>query len=207
MQTVNWLNQNQGFVMAMLTLVYVVTTIIIALLTLKATTLSKKNLDMAIELEKNRLRPYVLFNISSSIAKKTTYASIKNLGLTAAYNVRVSIQPKLEHLYDGESPLTAREILFLPPGEEVTDVIDSSPAFHQKYPNPLFEGAVEYENLDADKFNEPFRIDLTFLKKRLYVRDSSVIDALNQVNETLAVIAKHLERGESVVDSLPQAEI
>src|SRR2546423_3644195 len=95
MRIVNWLNQNQGFVMAILTVVYVVTTIIIALLTLKATRLSRKNLDMALELERNRLRPYVLFNISSSIAQKNTFASIKNLGLTAAYNIRVSIKPKL----------------------------------------------------------------------------------------------------------------
>jgi hypothetical protein len=204
---VNWLNQNQGLVMTVLTLVYVVATLAIVFLTLKATRLSQKTVDTAIALEKNRLRPYVLFNISSSIANKTTYASIKNLGLTAAYKVRVSIQPKLEHLHDVESPLTARDILFLPPGEEITDVIDSSPAFHQKYPNPLFEGTVEYENSDADKFQEPFRIDLTFLKKRLYVRQSSVVDELNQVNETLAVIAKHLERNESNVDSVPQDEI
>ena len=93
MRIVNWLNQNQGFVMAVLTIVYVITTIVIALLTLKATRLSEKNLDTAIELEKNRLRPYVLFNISTSMANKTTYASIKNLRLTAASNVKVSIKP------------------------------------------------------------------------------------------------------------------
>ncbi len=92
MRVIEWLNQNQGFVMALLTLVYVAATIVIALLTLKLANLSQKNLDTAIELEKNRLRPYVLFNISSSIAKRNTYASIKNLGLTAAYNVKVSIR-------------------------------------------------------------------------------------------------------------------
>jgi len=132
MRIVNWLNKNQGFVMAILTVVYVVTTIIIALLTLKATRLSRKNLDMTLELEKNRLRPYVLFNISSSIAQKNTFASIKNLGLTAAYNIKVSIKPKLAQFgEERESSLTSRNILFFPPGEEVADVIDSSPAFHQ----------------------------------------------------------------------------
>lgn len=207
MRIINWLNQNQGFVMAVLTLVYVVTTVVIALLTLKATRLSQKNLDTAIELEKGRLRPYVLFNISSSIAKRNTYASIKNLGLTAAYKVKVSIKPKLEHHYDVESPLTSRDILFLPPGEEVTDVIDSSPAFHQKYLEPLFEGVVEYEDSKANKFKEPFRIDLTFLKKRIYVREASVGDELKQVNETLTVIAKQLEQKESVNYVKRQEEI
>ena len=208
MRIVNWLNQNQGFVMAILTVVYVVTTIIIALLTLKATRLSRKNLDMALEIEKNRLRPYVLFNISSSIAQKSTFASIKNLGLTAAYNVKVSIKPKLAQFgEERESSLTSRNILFFPPGEEVTDVIDSSPAFHQSYPEPVFEGVVEYEDSNGSKFKEPFRIDLTFLKKRIYVREASVTDELKQVNETLAVIAKHLEPKESATYVEPQEEI
>jgi hypothetical protein len=207
MRAVNWLNQNQGFVMALLTFVYVAATILIAFLTLKATRLSQKNLDTAIELEKNRLRPYVLFNISSSTARRNTFASIKNLGLTAAYNIKVSIRPKLEHLHDAESPLTSRNILFLPPGEEVIDVIDSSPAFHQRYPEPIFEGAVEYEDLKANKFKEPFRIDLTFLKKRAYILEASVADELKQLNETLAVIAKHLEHEESASYVEHQTEI
>ena len=197
MRLINWLNQNQGFVMALLTLIYVLATMVIAWLTLRATNLSKKNLDMAIQLEKSRTRPYVLFNISSSTVRKHTFSSIKNLGLTAAYNVTISIKPTLT--YDGsrESALTSQKILFLPPGEEVTDSIDSSPAFHQRYPEPVFEGAVEYEDSSANKYKEPFRIDLTFLKKRLYIREPSVADELKQVNETLAIIAKHLEQKES----------
>ena len=110
-------------------------------------------------------------------------------------------------MYDVEAPLTSRDILFLPPGEEVTDVIDSSPAFHEKYPEPIFEGEVEYEDSKAEKFKEPFRIDLTFLMKRLYVREASITDELKQVNKTLAVIAKHLEQKESVSPVERQEEI
>lgn len=113
MRFVNWLNQNQAVVMAMLTFVYVVATIVIAGLSIQTTRLAQKNLDMALQLERNRLRPYVVFNISSSTARKYTYASIKNRGLSAAYNVKVSIKPALVHHYDGQSPLTHREILFL----------------------------------------------------------------------------------------------
>jgi hypothetical protein len=190
----DWLNRNQGAVMTVLTFFYVIATILLVWL-------SRKSLKTATELEKNRLRPYVLFNISSSTVTKTTYASIKNLGVTAAYNVKVSIQPELQHMYDTVSPLTGRDILFLPPGEEITDALDVSHVFHQKYPDPLFEGAVEYENLGGDKFREPFRIDLTFLKKRLYTREVTVIDELKQINETLAVIARHLGR-----ESDPQSD-
>src|SRR5215213_6339927 len=97
LRLVGWVNQNQGVVIVLLTLVYVVTTIVIAGLSVKATRLAQKNIETMVALERNRLRPYVLFYLSSSIRKRSTYASIKNHGLTAAYNVKVSIDPPLMH--------------------------------------------------------------------------------------------------------------
>jgi hypothetical protein len=193
MRFVNWLNQNQAVVMATLTFVYVVATIVIAGLSIQTARLAQKNLDVALQLERNRLRPYVVFKISSSTIRRYTYASIKNRGLSAAYNVKVSIKPTLVHHYDGQSPLTHYEILFLPPDEEITDAIDSSPAFHEKYPEPVFEGDVQYDDLAGNKYTEPFRIDLTFLKKRMYISEASVGDELKRLNETVTLIAKHLE--------------
>lgn len=81
--------------MAALTLVYVVATIVIVYLNLKGTRLGQKHLDTVVGLEQNRLRPYVLFNISSSPEKKITFASVKNIGLTAAHSLRIEIEPKL----------------------------------------------------------------------------------------------------------------
>ena len=74
MRFVNWLNHNQGFVMAMLTFVYVIATIVVAGLSVKGTRLAQKNIETMVDVERNRLRPYVLFNLKSSIKKKSTYA-------------------------------------------------------------------------------------------------------------------------------------
>jgi hypothetical protein len=183
---VDSLNRNQGAVMAVLTFVYVLATIVIVFFT-------RKSVTNAITLEKNRLRPYVIFNISSSTTSHMTFASVRNGGLTAAYNIKVTVHPELERIEGERSSLTENSILFLPPSEEVTDIIDFSPSFHQKYANPLFEGVVDYENYSGDKFREPFRIDLTFLKKRVFIRES-VVDELRKVNETLTGIARQLER-------------
>jgi len=106
--------------------------------------------------------------------------------------VKVTIHPELEGVRGQPSSLTAYPILFLPPGDEVTDIIDFSPTFHQKYDNPLFEGGVEYQNHAGDRFNEPFRIDLTFLKKRTFIRDS-IGDELKKINETLIAISRQLD--------------
>lgn len=172
MEIINWLNQNQGLVLGMLTFVYVIATIVIAGLTFRTTNLSKKNIETAIELEKNRLRPYIVFNISSSTQTRVTFASLKNVGLTAAYNTSVYIEPKLIHAFDGderECVLTSTLIPFLPPGEDDTDVLGNSPAFHSKNPGGVFEGFVAYETLSGDKFKEPFKLELTYLRGRMYI--------------------------------------
>jgi hypothetical protein len=198
MACVKWFNDNQGFVMALLTLVYVVTTVAIALLTLRATNLSRKHLETAINLEKNRLRPYVIFNISSSTITRNTFASIKNLGLTAAYNIKVSITPKLNHSFadEMECALTASNILFLPPSEEMIDVLGVSADFHQQNPEPIFHGKVEYEDIEKNKYTEPLQIDLDFLRHRIYSGAKTVEGELEKLNKTLVTISEQLEESE-----------
>jgi hypothetical protein len=198
MACIKWLNDNQGFVMALLTLVYVITTVAIALLTLRATNLSKKHLETAIDLEKNRLRPYVIFNISSSTITRSTFVSIKNLGLTAAYNIKVSITPKLIHSFadEKESAFTASNILFLPPNEEVNDVLGLSADFHQKYPEPIFKGKIEYEDIEKNKYTESLHIDLNFLRHRIYTGAKTVEGELEKLNKTLVTISEQLEEPE-----------
>lgn len=195
MKTINWLNQNQGFVMAILTLVYVAATIVIAWLTLRMMQLGQQNLAQALALEKNRIRPYVLFNFVSDIEKRNTLATVKNAGLTPAYNVKVSIAPKLMHKgnpEERESALTAHKINLLPAGEVITDNLGFSPHFYQQYPQPIFSGTIEYEDSESNSYKESFSFDLTYLMKRIYIRDGSVMDELKKLNETLANIDKRL---------------
>jgi hypothetical protein len=93
-----------------------------------------------------------------------------------------------------ECSLTAYPILLLPPNEKVEDVLDTSSAFHQKYPQPFFSGSVSYEDSNGNRYVEPFQIDLTFLKKRLSLKESSILVELDRLNETLELIAEHRNR-------------
>jgi hypothetical protein len=92
--------------------------------------------------------------------------------------------------------LTAYPILFLPPNDQVEDVLDSSPEFHRKFPNPVFDGFVSYEDLDGNHFKEAFSIDLTYLKKRIYVSEGSVVDEFGKLNKSIARIADHFDENE-----------
>ncbi len=169
---IEWLNQNQGFIMAILTFVYVIATIFLAyiawktskisgeakeisedakLISSRAVEISRKQLKKVTELEENRVRPYVLFNIFSD-ENSRTYSHIKNYGLTAAFNVRVSIVPELK-IYGTEELdiLSSNLITMLPPDFELKNVVDATYEFHQVYPQSKFEGFVEYENSETNK--------------------------------------------------------
>jgi hypothetical protein len=86
---VDWLNQNQGFAIALLTLVYVVTTVIIAIIMARSNYLASKNIRLSIEFEKSRSRPNVIFDIV--IENRTVHAVLKNIGQSPAKHISVSV--------------------------------------------------------------------------------------------------------------------
>lgn len=160
----NWLNANQGFVMALLTLVYVVATVFMAGLMVRSNRLTRRQLD------EQRSRPAVIFNILSR--GSSFYAVLKNHGPTPAYAVSVSCAPPLvSHLggKDMETALTAHPVSFLPPQQELADFIDFSPEFCRRYPEPIFTGKVQYKDSSDNLYTQDFRIDLTVLENLKYL--------------------------------------
>ena len=129
--------------MAILTLVYVVATLSIAIIMVLANFLSSKSLAQALELEKLRSRPYLVFDLESR--NGLIHAILKNLGKTAAYSAKVSVTPQLTRVIecqDWESPLTSSEIAFVAPNREISDMIQSGPEFAKLYPNLKFDGVL-----------------------------------------------------------------
>lgn len=163
------------------TIVYVVVTIRIASFSRKATEISQdatkisqnaveinqKQLEKVTELEENRVRPYVLFNIVSSDDGQT-YSHIKNYSLSAAFNVKVTVSPKL-CIFDTDEldTLSSNLIAIMSPNYEIRSVLNSSPDFHKRYPESIFEGFIEYENSKSKNFRENLKLDLRFLKRRM----------------------------------------
>jgi len=82
--------------MALLTLVYVFATIILAILALVANHISSKQLKTTILLEKERSRPYLVFDLF--IEDHFVHAIIKNIGQTEARGVTIEITPTLHEV-------------------------------------------------------------------------------------------------------------
>lgn len=128
---ISWMNSNDGFVLGLLTLVYVLATIILAGFGWWSNRLAAKNIQQTFVIEKAKNRPYLVFDIihRSSIV----FAVIKNVGVTPASNSLVSISPELEGYWDDTkrvSPITSRKFSFLAPDTTLEDVIDSSINFY-----------------------------------------------------------------------------
>ncbi|MBI3666395.1 MAG: hypothetical protein HY236_09270 [Acidobacteria bacterium] len=158
--------------MAILSLVYVVATVLIAIIMLRANSISSRSLAQAVELEKLRSRPYLLFDLESR--HKAIHAVLKNLGKTAAYNVRISVTPELKSVIQGQdwvSSLTTNEISFLAPNREISDFIQSGPQFSKSYPDLKFEGELLYRDSEGNSFREPFKIELKYQMRLLHVSE------------------------------------
>lgn len=206
---IEWLNQNQGFVMALLTLVYVCATIFLAFLTLKtkqigedareisreakeisnkALEISENHLKLIADLEKQRVRPYVLFNLYNDDGK--TFATVKNYGLTSASDVKISIEPKLVNTSsDDESILASQTIFFMPPSFEIKDNIGLSHVFYQNFEQAKFRGKVNYKDAFGNGYENNFYIDLDILRRRIYTKEifgKEIVEELKQINENIS---------------------
>lgn len=177
---INWCNVNQGFVFAVLTLAYVIATFVMV------RKMHRSN-RLLLDLEKERSRPAVVFNILWD--NYTIYASMKNIGLTPAYDIAVTCSPTLRSLTDGresaEIALTTRPVTFLAPQQAITDIVDYDQRFEENYPNPIFAGYVYYKDMGGREYRETFRIDLTVMREVNPANTGDVATELHRIRNSI----------------------
>jgi hypothetical protein len=169
MSLVDWVNRNQGFVTALLTLIYVVATIAILIVMTRANAVSQQNLALLREIEKSRLRPYVTFDVE--IDRNIVFCLLKNHGLSVARDIRVQIEPTITGKMNGqtyESSLTKAPIGSLAPGRELREVLEASPDFLAQYPTPVFRGNLRYCDAAGVEYLDPLVVDLTIHQHMLW---------------------------------------
>jgi hypothetical protein len=193
---IKWCNANQGFLSACLTLVYVVATIWLV-------RIGQRQVRLAIELERNRTRPFVVFDMFFD--HFCLHARIINLGQTAAVDVSINISPKLEYVFGGEGqiprdertkaiPFVERVIPMLAPGREMKALVGFSKRVHQAYPELRFEGSVSYRARDGQSYREPFVIDVAAMEALAYRQIRDVEDVAKQLEEISRTLS-HLATG------------
>lgn len=159
---------------------------------------SEKHLKLIADLEKERVRPYVLFSIYFENGK--TYASVKNYGLTAAFNTKISIKPILTRAFSSSdeaenknSIITSQEITYLPPNYEFRDFLGTSFTFFEEYKRAIFEGEVNFKNSEDVEFKENFQINLDNLKNAIPSDETPISASLEKTSKSSEKIADELK--------------
>ena len=146
---IDWLNSNSGCVMAFLTLVYVMGTLILCYIAWRSSRL-------AISLHNDIHRPVVVCDFFTEHA--VTYFRVKNWGPQAASNIRITVEgPAPQRVKDWKDHAVVKNgIALLSPGSEMV-------AFYRA-PGSNDWGTVSfrvrYEGPGGRKFDEPYVVNL-----------------------------------------------
>lgn len=181
---IEYLNANQGFVMTILTVVYVVATVVLVIVAQRQTALNQRSLNFATASEKAKYRPYVLFDIVYE--RVVAYARLRNSGASPAIDVRISVTPRL-HWKDNEDGIGFIEtgVSFLAPGRELSQPFGWTGEFFDQYPDLEFSGSVSYRDSEGHSYTETFALDLAYLKGMTYVGEIEVGRELEGIKKAI----------------------
>ena len=190
----DYLNHNAGAVQAVLTATYVIATIGMFISMLHGNKLVRENVRLITKMETERLRPLVYFDL---VADGAVEAKVKNIGATAAYDIKIDLSPKIntgDRLRNGELSLTTGTIAFLPPQREIEEFVEGFWQLLQKYPELKFGGKIRYRNAAQQWYEEEIHIDLSVHKARLQVAKKEVADEIAKANDALKDISSTLQK-------------
>jgi hypothetical protein len=180
---IEWANQNSGFIMAVLTFVYALATIIIVLVTMRANKISLASQKLQEKLEAQRIRPFisVAFELVWDDQNSAhTYIAVKNCGLTMAEDISIQIDPVPFYtpIVNGKKIrrvpfMLTNPIQTLAPGQEVSDSLGYAANLFKSFEKPIFKGSVTYQNQTEDIFNDRFVIDWESMKDSVPLRRGS----------------------------------
>lgn len=181
-----WMNANQGATTAILTAVYVIATISMALIMIRANSLAARSLQNAKDLEQDRIRPYLIFDIITD-ESLLVFAELRNEGLTSAKNVQLKISPEPKTEQRNGIPCTfiGNTLSFISPGRRLRDFIAVGHHFFAINQNPKFTYNISYEDLSGKTYSEQVIIDLTYLATIQTITPKAVQKEIEQVHREI----------------------
>lgn len=199
----SWCNQNQGFVMVLLTGIYVVATIGLAFIGARANAISQKNMAVLAEIEQERSRPLVdvrLENEAPWLALKVT-----NHGQTPAYNVQIETVPRIQLLLGGDNTVpkekTERQIGIIEHGigtlgagvcEEA--LVGSYARLRETNPAMRFTGKLTYRSVSGKVYESPINLDVRYMENSWHRSRKTTHDLVTEMEKIRSEIG-HIATG------------
>lgn len=147
-----WLNQNQGFVMALLTFSYVATTIGILVFSIYAAHLQKKAITMT-------FRPYIIIDLYPKV--NFMYLRIKNCGPAPASDISLTFHQSVQIHNDQTlaALMPAPVWPALGPNTDIQFLLDDVTGFRKKNPAlHMLTGTVAYNGPFAGHYRDQLTI-------------------------------------------------
>jgi hypothetical protein len=205
-------NQNTGFLQALLTLIYVLTTIGLAAFAWRSNKLAQKNIQVLSNLEIERTRPYVTFEFyqeSPIVCFKLT-----NRGQTSALDVSITTNPRIRLLLGGavsfpkektEKDLAIIEhgVSSLAPGQEISGFVGSFDRVRETNPTLIYECALKYRSSSGRNYEELIQVDLRYTQGLMHLDRKTIHHVAKELEEIRREL-NHLATGFSKPHVLTQ---
>lgn len=197
---IEWCNANSGFVMTILTLIYVVATIIVVALMLRANRLTARSMQIAVQLDKERSKPVVIMEVVPDIP--FFRLKVRNIGLTAAHRIKFAVTPEPKLCFGGKDqiPIEKKErtiqfvsegIQSLPPQGEVSTTLGTLERIEESLDSLHFCGKITYTDLLGDSHETIVDFDLSIFKDLVYTG-----------KKTIDTVARELEKIRQELDHI-----
>lgn len=181
-ELINWLNVNQGFVMSLLTCVYVLATIIIVIYTRK----SIKQIEISREEES---RPYIFINLHKDPRDNWFSLRIKNYGRTGGRIISISILPNLKYIDENNIEEFLKDAVLAPNQLIQCGVLNEKKDIYDNEYRVSIEYISTYNGTKV--YKEEYKITTQYASQMAYV-DASNSGLSPEVNQ-LKSIAGHLD--------------
>lgn len=198
-----WCNTNSGFVMAALTLVYVVATITVVALMVRSNRLAAHSTDVSIRLDKERSKPVVILDFIPEIP--FFRMRVRNTGLTIAHDVKFHITPTPALCFGGKNSFpvqkTETKIQFieegiksLAPQGEVSTTVGTLKRLQEGLGSLRFIGKITYSDPLGEKHETPVDIDLAIFRDLAYSGRKSIDNVAKEL-EKIGSELQHIGSG------------
>lgn len=217
-ELVAWANENDGFMMGLLTALYLIATLWIVFESRRTNRLQAAAIKQAADLETDRNRPYVVFNVDSRIVTHSDHdatwyfeAVVMNIGKTSAHNIHIRTTPDFsapvgyksndELAYRKPSILDER-ISMMPPGYREVEQLGPTHFLFKVFDRSelKFQVYLNYEASDGTQYKDDYTIHLGERAERLGSADPMAKLRFREV-DTLDKISQNLDQLNRILDA------
>jgi hypothetical protein len=179
---IEWLNANTGAIMAALTAVYVVCTVVLCVVAWRSNEISRR-------LYEESIRPFLVPNFP--VNRGVVLFTLQNIGKRPATNVSIVLETEVPTL--NGKPLNdhpfLKAIKSVQPGPPLDILVNTGPQLAQVLSDAPVIVKLRYSDMRGQQYDEKHVLDLKGLLHRTSLRPDTVEDKLEKIAQQLERIS------------------